>query len=237
MLAWYDHWLKGADTGIMDGPSDPLPASRRRRLANRDAWPPPESELAATRSAPTACSTEEGDPGRAISVYAWELGRPGNANPPELPDTARSGRPPQSKSRGHSPATSSSPRRDDHRARHQLDRRPLRRAARWQGEPITAGWLRAMLRKVDEKTSVAGAPVVPCREPEVVPLGEPVTYRIPVVPNARRIQPGHTLRLSLTSCDQGKDAPTVLGFRHAPIGGGTLNTILSSSRLLLPILR
>jgi hypothetical protein len=64
-----------------------------------------------------------------------------------------------------------------------------------------------------------------------------VTYRIPVVPNARRIQPGHRLRLRLTSCDQGKDAPTILGFKHAPLGGATRNTIQSSSRLLLPILR
>ena len=33
-LAWFDHWLKGADTGILDGPAHPVLAARRRRMAN-----------------------------------------------------------------------------------------------------------------------------------------------------------------------------------------------------------
>ena len=239
VLAWNDHWLKGADTGIMDGPSIRyyLPDADEWRTA--DSWPPPESELVSyALRADGVLATDEGDPGSRSYLYMpEELGRPKNANPPELPDTL------------HWETTAEQEPWDiAGNIELRLDATITALDTSWiavlynialdgKATPITAGWLRAMLRKVDEKTSVAGAPVVPCREPEVVPLGEPVTYRIPVVPNARRIQPGHTLRLSLTSCDQGKDAPTVLGFRHAPIGGGTLNTILSSSRLLLPILR
>ncbi len=52
--------------------------------------------------------------------------------------------------------------------------------------PITGGWLRAMLRAVDEDSSVPGAPVLACREPEAFAVGEVVSYRIPVVPNPRR---------------------------------------------------
>ena len=54
---------------------------------------------------------------------------------------------------------------------------------------ITAGYLRAGLREVDEATSKSGAPVLPCRTFEPVPIGEKVSYRIhsvgePIVPFA-----------------------------------------------------
>jgi len=53
------------------------------------------------------------------------------------------------------------------------------------GHPVdvTAGYLRAGLRKVDESASEPGAPVLPCLEFEAVPIGEKVRYRIPLVPN------------------------------------------------------
>jgi len=50
--------------------------------------------------------------------------------------------------------------------------------------PVTAGYLRAGLRKVDEAASTPGMPVLPCRTFEAVPIGETVRYRIPLVPNA-----------------------------------------------------
>jgi predicted acyl esterase len=62
-------------------------------------------------------------------------------------------------------------------------------------------------------------------------------HRIPLVPNARRFRAGHTLRLYLTTDDQNADRPALLGFRHASIGTSSFNTVFSSSRLLLPILR
>ena len=49
---------------------------------------------------------------------------------------------------------------------------------------VTAGFLRASLREVDEAASRPGAPVLPCRNAEAVPVGEIVRYRIPLVPNA-----------------------------------------------------
>ena len=64
-----------------------------------------------------------------------------------------------------------------------------------------------------------------------------MTYRITIVPNARRIATGHRLRLLLTSDDQRKDAPTLLGFTHTPIAQPSLNTVYASSKLLLPLLQ
>jgi len=100
---------------------------------------------------------------------------------------------------------------------------------------VTAGYLRAGMRAVNEAESKPAAPVLDCRTFEAVPIGETVRYRIPIVPNARRCKAGHRIRLYLTSDDQGKDKPVIMIFKHASIGTCSLNTILSSSRLLVPI--
>ena len=101
---------------------------------------------------------------------------------------------------------------------------------------VTAGYLRAGLRQIDEAESKPGAPTLPCRVFEPVPLGETVRYRIPLVPNARRFKAGHRIRLYLTTDDQDEEKPAPLMFRHASVGTSSINTIQSSSRLLLPIL-
>jgi uncharacterized protein len=106
------------------------------------------------------------------------------------------------------------------------------------GEPdaITAGWLRAAFSGVDEKRSVPGAPVPDCRTPRAVPVGERVSYRIPVVPNARRVAAGHRLRLVIASADEADKTPTILGFTHVVVREASRNTIYSASRLWLPLL-
>jgi predicted acyl esterase len=101
---------------------------------------------------------------------------------------------------------------------------------------VTAGYLRASLRAVDQGASKRGTPVLPCRTFEAVPVREMVRYRIPLVSNARRFRAGHKLRLYLTADDQNPDGPALLEFRHASIGTSSFNTVFSSSRLLLPIL-
>jgi predicted acyl esterase len=67
--------------------------------------------------------------------------------------------------------------------------------------------------------------------------GAPVRYRISLVPNARRFKAGHTMRLYLTTTTRTRTPPALLGFRHAGVGTSSLNTVSSSSRLLLPVLR
>jgi uncharacterized protein len=101
---------------------------------------------------------------------------------------------------------------------------------------VTGGYLRASLRHVDEAASHLGAPVVPCRTPEIVPVGQLVHYRVPIVANARRFPAGHRIQLYLTSDDQDKAKPAIMGFRHASVGTSSINTVHSSSRLLLPVL-
>ncbi len=100
---------------------------------------------------------------------------------------------------------------------------------------VTAGYLRASLREVDETASRSGAPVLHCRHYEAVPIGQMVSYRIPLVANARRFKTGNRMRLFITSDDQNHAMPAVLGFRHASVGTSSLNTVMSSSRLVLPV--
>jgi uncharacterized protein len=101
---------------------------------------------------------------------------------------------------------------------------------------ITSGWLRASLREVDPVESRTGAPILPCRNPQAVPIGEQVEYRIPLIHNARRFRAGHRIQRMLTSDDQPKDIPALLDYRHPPVGTTTRNTVHASSRLLLPVL-
>lgn len=47
VLAWYDHWLKGRDTGITDGPAIRYVVPEAEGWRTSAEWPPPESKLTA----------------------------------------------------------------------------------------------------------------------------------------------------------------------------------------------
>jgi uncharacterized protein len=235
-LAWFDHWLKGHDTGILDGPAVRyfLPGADEWRTAS--SWPPPGAthrELALR--ADGVLADDEGEPGsRDYLVLGAGLNRARRSeiDPPSLL------------------TWTSDPLPDDLVVIGDIELRLVAAATAidtaWiatlcdvapDGEAslVTAGWLRASLREVDEAASRPGAPVLPCRNATAVPIGEDVVYRIPLVPNARRFNAGHRIRLILTSDDQDPATPAIMNFRHASVGTSSLNTIRSSSRLLLPI--
>ena len=65
-LAWFDHWLKGRDTGVFEGPPIRyrLPGADGWRVA--ESWPHRESSTASSRCGPTAHSpTTPAAPARA----------------------------------------------------------------------------------------------------------------------------------------------------------------------------
>lgn len=235
-LAWFDHWLKQRDTGIMEGPRIRywLPVAEEWRTA--DNWPPPESTLAefALRADGTLSPEEMTRGSRSYEVLPLGLaGRPKGTEgaamltwqtDPLVEDVDMAGN-----------------------FELQLDASATAADAAWiatildvnpagEMEPVTAGWLQASLRAVDEAHSTPGAPYHPCRSAESIQPGEKVSYRIPLVANARRFKAGHRIRLVLCSDDQPKEVPAIMGFRHQPLGLPSKNTVFSSSRLLLPIL-
>jgi uncharacterized protein len=236
-LAWFDQWLKGQDTGILEGPRFRYVIPEAEGWRTTDTWPIPEakSHTYALR-ADGGFGEDEGEPG---SRTYMNLG--GGLNRPRPSETD----PPSFLQWTTPPLT------------HDLDlvgpiELQLDAACtapdtafiailqdvdeEGKAAYITAGELRAALRQLDEVASKPGAPVLPCISFVPVPIGERVTYRIPLVPSARHLRAGHKLRLWLTTDDQNPDIPAPLEFRHASIGTSSSNTVFSSSRLLLPVL-
>jgi putative CocE/NonD family hydrolase len=238
VLAWYDYWLKGRDTGIMNGPPIRYQVPDVEGWRTTGGWPPPEAKLMPfALRADGVLGPEEGEPGFREYIYIpADSGEPTNANPPELPATLTWETQPfdaDLKFAGNIELT--------------LEAKITALDTSWiavlydvppGGEPeaITAGWLRATFSAVDEAQSVVGAPVLDCRTPIAIPVGQRVTYRIPVVANARHLHPGHRLRLVIASADEAGKTPTVLGFTHVAVREASRNTIFTGSRLWLPLL-
>ena len=234
-LAWFDHWLKGRDTGIVGG--DPvryaLPGSDEWHSA--ESWPPRGTHRELALRADGTLADDEGEPGaREYMVLGAGLNR-ANPSPIDPPSTLMWTSDPLEEAldmvgdielRLVAAATAS----DTAWIAMLQDVSPDETVT-----DITAGWLRASLREVDEAASLPGGPVLPCRRAQAVPIGEDVEYRIPLVPNARRFKTGHRIRLILASDDQDPSAPVIMNFRHASVGTSSLNTVRSSSRLLLPM--
>lgn len=235
-LAWFDHWLKDRDTGILDGPPIRyvLPGSDGWHTAGQ--WPPSEAHRAFALRADGLLADDEGDAGcRDYLTLGAGLNRVKGSpiDPPALLEWTSNALTEQTDVVGDIELrlVASATAIDTAWLVTLQDVAPDGTA-----EDVTAGWLRASLREVDEDASRDGAPVVPCRTPNTVPVGEDVEYRIPLVPNARRFAAGHRIRLVLTSDDQDSATPAIMDFRHASVGTSSRNTVRSSSRLLLPVL-
>ena len=210
-LAWFDHWLKGRDTGILAGPAIRywLPGADEFRSAQE--WPPGESRLIelalagdgvlggsqpSDRSywhAGTAPSPPRGAPEVPLpSMLTWEspilAANWDMAGDIELALTA----------------TITAP--DTSWIVTLQDVAP-------DGQPtdVTAGWLRATLRTVDESAGEPGRPVLRCADPVAVRPGHVTRYRIPLVANARRFRAGHRIRVVLASDDTTPGHPSIMG--------------------------
>ena len=201
-LAWFDHWLKGRDTGILDGPSVryQLRKGEADGWKTADTWPVPgvaHHELA-LRTRRHAQHRRGRRPG---SAPTWSSG-PGST----APGPARPTRP-------RTLAWETEPFTGDldvlGNIELRLDATASAADTAWiitlqdvapddNAADVTAGYLRASLRAVDEAASEPGAPSLPCTSAEAVPINEAVSYRIPIVGTGYRFAAGHRLRLALT---------------------------------------
>jgi uncharacterized protein len=237
-IAWFDHWLKGQDTGILDGPRFRYIVPEAEGWRTSDAWPIREaSHHAYALRADAVLGEDEGEAGsRTYMNLGGGLNRPraSETDPPAFLHWTTPPLPHDLDLAGpielQLDAVCTAPDTAFIVVLQDVDENG-------NGIDVTAGYLRAGLREVDEAASKQGAPVLPCRTFEAVPIGGKVAYRIPLVPNARRFRAGHQIRLCLTTDDQSKETPALLGFRHASVGTSSFNTVFSSSRLLLPVIR
>ncbi len=237
-LAWFDHWLKDADTGVMDGPPVRYQVPGADGFREAATWPPPDAaHVAYALRADGTLATDEGPAGaRRYAYLPATIGRVKGAPAPPLPpalvwDTAPLAEALDVAGELELRLEADTPAVDTAWIVTIQDVDPSGAAV-----DVTAGWLRASCRAVDEEASRPGAPFLPGRELLPVPPGETVRYRIPLVPNARRFDVGHRLRLVLASDDVDPSLPAVMRFRHAPLGEAAVNTVHSGSRLLLPVL-
>ncbi len=236
-LAWFDHWLKSRDTGILAGPAIRYVLPGAEGWRTTETWPPPGVVYRKfALRADGQLGDDEGEPGaREYLVLGGGLNRAAASaiDPPSML------------------TWTSAPLTRDLDVVGDIELRLVAAATAmdtaWIAtlhevardgtvSDVTAGWLRASMRRVDEKASRRGAPILPCREMEAVPIGEDVVYRIPLVANARRFKAGCRIRLIFTSDDQDPATPAIMSFRHASVGTSSRNTIRSSSRLHLRVL-
>lgn len=236
-LAWFDHWLKGRDTGILDGPPVRyrLPGADGWRTAS--SWPPPGAARREWHL--SADGSLAAEPGPAGTRQFMTLGPGLNRSEPSAAD------PPASLTWTSDVLTQPIDVAGDIEL--VLDAVTTAADAGWiatlqdvgpdgRVDDVTSGWLRATLRDLDGGASRPGRPVLPCRTAIAVPIGEPVRYQIPLVANARRFDAGHRIRLHVSGDDQPADEPAIMAFRHAPVGTTSVRTVAGTSHLLLPTL-
>lgn len=234
-LAWFDHWLKGKDTGITEGPRIRYIMQGADEFKEAETWPvsnikyQPYYLLGDGKLG----TSDNGDTSQTMMTLGAGLSRPQTS---EID-------PPKFLAWSSEPLATSLEILGDIEL--QLEATSTAPDTAWivflqdvnpDGElqEVTAGYLRAGLREVDENSSRVGFPVLPCRNFKAVPIGEKIIYRIPLVANAWLFKAGHSIRVFITSDDQNEEIPAVMNFRHASVGTSSLNTIFSASKLLLP---
>jgi putative CocE/NonD family hydrolase len=221
-LAWFDHFMKGRDTGIMSGlpiryvvPGDPQQVWREAA-----SWPPPEAApMTLALRADGVLTPEEGAAGGRtyVALPPWMAGTAEG-----LPTTLTWETAPLE----HDVILAGSVKLTLDAAISGGDTAFIVAlqdvAPEGAIQEVTAGWRRAAVN--EELTAF-----------EWVPANEPRTYRMHLVDNARRFAAGHRIRLFLRADDTTGPAP-IMGFKHAPIGVASHNTIASSSRLTLDVI-
>jgi predicted acyl esterase len=212
-VRWYDHWLKGEDTGIMDEPPIRIHV-RGSGFREEHEWP-----LARTQWTKfylrrwNALSTEpepiEGYPDSFVQQPPQETAKVQSADyltPPLLAPVELVG-----------PAAlylhAAIDAEDTNWIVALADIAPNGAVVE-----LTRGYLKASHREVDEERSEPYLPYHPHREAVPVPPGEIIEYAIELSPLANVFRPGHRIRLSITCLDHLRHPPPdlELGAGHLP---------------------
>lgn len=249
MLRWYDHWLKGIDTGLLDEPPVKIWIRGADRFRLADDWPIPGTEW--------------------HRHYLCSDGTLSRTEPPADDGTVRFTYEPVM------PNTGAPMPLDPHRPEHveyvlamtepttvigpialhfwatidQPDTNWIVKlkhvAADGTEEIISRGWLRAAHRALDEERSTELAPWHPHTHDEPVEPGVPQRYSLTIQPIAVQFAPGEQLKLEIWPADVPPDSPEEMDWTlmypmlaHLPNPLRTEHTLLHDaehrSYLLLP---
>lgn len=266
LAPWYDHWLKGEDTGVMDGPPVRLHVSGVDEERAFGEWPPAGVEyiayyLSAERSGAVESLNDGGldtasrrDTSASTSyTYPqpdWHVGTV-MVNPNGVPNQV-----------ARILTFTSAPLTEDltvigpvklvlYASSDQIDTdflvrltdqepdgTPQAPGAAPAGHVITRGWLKASHRQLDHDRSTDARPFHTHRDPQPLDPGTIYRFDIEVLPVAHVFRPGHRIRLELAN----GDSPLADGLFHHSYGlKAGQDTIhhdgASPSHLSLPVVR
>ena len=233
ILRWYDHWLKGNDTGMMDEAPIRLLIKGRNEWRDEREWPLARSQWTRFWLRPDGL-LDDGGPG-ALAEESFENVphlRPGAAAPGIIFAT-----PPLEKELEVTGPL----------ALHlsaELDRDDTTwvialkdQAPDGTAKVVTKGWLRASHRKLDPVRSTPAQPYHTHDEAQPVPPGEVVEYAIDLRETSMVFQPGHRIVLEVKGQDTQAEDPI---WYHLCNPYGTWHTLHyggeNASHLYLPVI-
>lgn len=178
-LAWFDQWLKGKDTAILEGPRIRYVIQGAEGWQESDAWPLPEITYQPFNLKGNGLLKEDSNDKSSRTMMTLGAGL-NRAQASEID-------PPTFLTWESEILTADLDVVGDIEL--QLEAISTASDTAWivflqdvnpqeEIEEVTAGYLRAGLREVDESASREGYPVLPCRNFKAVPIGETVNYRI-----------------------------------------------------------
>jgi len=242
MFRWYDYWLKGEDTGIMDEPPLNIHVEGEKYFRTADQWPLPETDY--TRF--------------YLRPIQRLLGKPEPLSPADAPPDGFYQPPLTVTTKVESLTWTTDAFREDVEMIGpgaltlfvELDSDDTNFIAKiYDVDPqgkrhnVTSAILKASHRELDEDRSEPWHPVHPNTRRIPVPAGEIIEYKLKVYSFAWVFKKGHKLELKL-ACNEPFEDPEFLTAapegQHLPSGRATTHKIYRDnshqSNLLLPII-
>ena len=242
MFRWYDYWLKGIDTGIMDEPTVQFSVEGSNSWRNEEKWPLPYVEHKDFYLRPRHKISEKPEP--LPSEYA----HPDGFYQAPLTVTTKS----------ETVKWTSDKFREDVEMTGtgafyvyvEIDTDDTNLIAKlYDVDPsgkrtlMTSGYLKASHRELDETRSKPGEPWHPHNRAIPVPPGEIIEYAIRLYPFSFLIKAGHRIEMEL-ACNESLDAEDAKllppDSYHLPSGRATTHKIYRDkehpSRIVLPVI-
>ena len=233
-LRWFDHWLKGADTGILEEPAVRLFLLGANTWKEAEAWPIPGTKWTPFYLHEDGLLLErEPWPNEKFSAFEdspWERGHVDYATPKMVEETEVVG-----PAVANLYASTTDSEVLWHVSLRHVDPDGTERV-------LTRGWLRGSHREVDPKRSRPWAPVHPHTRAEPLTPGKVYEFSIAVLPTAVLLRKGARLTLRIGCAD---DQPTnpleMIASGHIRRQSASRITVYHDadrpSHLLLPITR
>jgi predicted acyl esterase len=236
-LRWYDHWLKGLDTRVMEGPPIQIYIQGENHWRSEQQWP-----LARTEWRELFLGGPAGEDNGQLSETPGSDSERSYAYDPANPE-ARFGRPRLVYRTQPLPADleitgplsltliAQSSATDTDWIVVFADEGPDGKIT-----TLTKGWLRASHREVDSKKSKKARPWHPHSRSLPLKPGQPEEFQIGIVPTCNLFKKGHRIRLEIASSDHIPDNFFWYSETQATKARNTVLEGKKGSRLLIPVI-